>query len=96
MAKVDIFNGDADGICALTQFRNANPAESRLVTGVKRDIALVGKAGIEADDQVTVLDVSFDKNRDAVVDALELGAEVFYVDHPVSYTHLTLPTICSV
>ena len=81
MAKVDIFNGDADGICALTQFRNANPAESRLVTGVKRDIALVGKAGIEADDQVTVLDVSFDKNRDAVVDALELGAEVFYVDH---------------
>ena len=81
MAKVDIFNGDADGICALTQFRNANPAERRLVTGVKRDIALVGKAGIEADDQVTVLDVSFDKNRDAVVDALELGAEVFYVDH---------------
>lgn len=81
MAKVDIFNGDADGICALTQFRNATPAESRLVTGVKRDIALVGKAGIEADDQVTVLDVSLDKNRDAVVDALELGAEVFYVDH---------------
>jgi single-stranded DNA-specific DHH superfamily exonuclease len=81
MAKVDVFNGDADGICALTQFRNANPAESRLITGVKRDISLVEKAGIEAGDDVTVLDVSLDKNRDAVVDALELGANVFYVDH---------------
>jgi hypothetical protein len=28
-----------------------------------------------------VLDVSFDKNRDAVVAALDLGAQVFYVDH---------------
>ena len=81
MARIDVFNGDADGICALTQFRNANPAESRLITGVKRDIALVAKAGIEAGDEVTVLDVSLDKNRDAVVAALELGANVFYVDH---------------
>lgn len=81
MARIDIFNGDADGICALTQFRNANPGESKLVTGVKRDIALVAKAGIEAGDEVTVLDVSFDKNRDAVVKALEAGAEIFYVDH---------------
>ena len=81
MAKIDVFNGDADGICALTQFRNANPAESRLITGVKRDIALVAKAGIEAGDEVTVLDVSLDKNRDAVVAALELGANIFYVDH---------------
>lgn len=81
MAKIDIFNGDADGICALTQLRNAEPCESRLVTGVKRDIGLVGQAGIEAGDEVVVLDVSLDKNRDAVVAALELGASVFYVDH---------------
>lgn len=81
MAKIDVFNGDADGICALTQFRNANPAESRLVTGVKRDIALVAKAGVEAGDEVTVLDVSLDKNRDAVVAGLEVGAKFFYVDH---------------
>ncbi len=81
MARIDIFNGDADGICALTQFRNANPGESRLVTGVKRDIALVAKAGIEAGDEVTVLDVSLDKNRDGVVAALDAGAKIFYVDH---------------
>jgi hypothetical protein len=81
MAKIDVFNGDADGICALTQFRNANPAVSRLVTGVKRDIALVAKAGALAGDEMTVLDVSLDKNRDALIEALDLGVEVFYVDH---------------
>jgi len=40
MKVYDVFNGDADGICALIQLRLANPSESTLVTGVKRDIAL--------------------------------------------------------
>jgi len=81
MARIDIFNGDADGICALTQIRNAHPAASRLVTGVKRDISLVAKAGIEPGDQVTVLDISLDKNRPAIVAALAKGADIFYADH---------------
>lgn len=81
MAHIDIFNGDADGICALTQLRNAEPVQSRLITGVKRDIALVAKAEASAGDQITALDLSFDKNRDGVLKALEAGAEVFYVDH---------------
>ena len=81
MNHVDIFNGDADGICALAQLRSAEPVASRLVTGVKRDISLVAKAGIEPGDRVTVLDVSLDKNRDGIVAALEKGATVFYCDH---------------
>jgi hypothetical protein len=81
MADIDIFNGDADGICALTQLRNAEPRESTLITGLKRDVALVEKAECSAGDRVTALDLSFDKNRDGVVRALEAGAEVFYVDH---------------
>jgi single-stranded DNA-specific DHH superfamily exonuclease len=81
MAYIDVFNGDADGICALTQLRNAEPRESTLVTGVKRDIALVAKTNVAAGDQITVLDLSFDKNRDGVLKALEAGAEIFYVDH---------------
>ena len=81
MTSIDIFNGDADGICALTQIRNANPTETRLVTGVKRDISLVAKAGIEAGDRVTVLDISLDKNRDGIVKALAMGVEIFYADH---------------
>jgi single-stranded DNA-specific DHH superfamily exonuclease len=81
MAQIDIFNGDADGICALTQLRNAEPLESTLITGVKRDIALVARAEVHAGDQITALDLSFDKNRDGVLKALQAGAEVFYVDH---------------
>jgi hypothetical protein len=81
MATIDVFNGDADGICALTQLRNAVPADSVLVTGVKRDIALVERADARAGDQVTVLDVSLDKNREGLRRLLEQGATVFYVDH---------------
>ena len=81
MADIDIFNGDADGICALAQLRNVEQRESTLITGVKRDIALVAKAEISAGDRVTALDISFDKNREGVLRALEAGAEVFYVDH---------------
>ena len=81
MAIIDIFNGDADGICALTQLRNAEPAESTLVTGVKRDIQLLDKIEAQAGDKITVLDISLDKNRDGLLKALDAGAEVFYSDH---------------
>ena len=81
MAFIDVFNGDADGICALTQLRLANPCDSLLVTGVKRDIELLDRVAAGHGDTVTVLDVSLDKNRDGVVRLLAAGAEVFYVDH---------------
>ena len=81
MAIIDVFNGDADGICALHQLRLAKPASSTLVTGVKRDIALVKQVQSEAGDEVTVLDISLDKNRDELVRVLESGASVTYFDH---------------
>jgi len=52
MADYDIFNGDADGICALLQLRLAEPRETTLVTGVKRDINLVKKVDASADDEI--------------------------------------------
>lgn len=81
MADIDVFNGDADGICALTQLRLAEPRASQLVTGVKRDIELLEQVEAASGDRVTVLDVSLDKNRNGVVRLLAAGAEVFYVDH---------------
>ncbi len=81
MSRIDVFNGDADGICALTQLHLAEPREARLVTGVKRDIELLEQVAAQAGDQVTVLDVSLDKNRDALVRMLDAGASVLYVDH---------------
>jgi hypothetical protein len=81
MAYIDCFNGDADGICALTQIRLRNPVESELITGVKRDIKLVERAKANSGDVVTVLDVSLDKNVAAVEKLISDGAEVFYCDH---------------
>jgi len=81
MANFDVFNGDADGICALHQLRLANPCPSTLITGVKRDISLLQQAQANAGDMVTVLDISLDKNRDALLHLLAQGAQVHYVDH---------------
>lgn len=84
MSDYDVFNGDADGICALVQLRSAEPRDAILVTGVKRDINLLDRVEAGAGDRVTVLDVSMDKNKDALLRVLEAGAEVFYSDHHVA------------
>ena len=81
MSDFDVFNGDADGICALTQLRNAQPRDAELVTGVKRDIALLKRVHPDSGSRVTVLDVSLDKNRDELQRVLIAGARVFYCDH---------------
>ncbi|MBE9539749.1 MAG: DHH family phosphoesterase [Proteobacteria bacterium] len=81
MTHYDVFNGDADGLCALTQLRNAQPRDAQLITGVKRDIKLLDKVDAQAGSLVTVLDVSLDKNRTGLERALSSGARVFYCDH---------------
>lgn len=81
MADFDVFNGDADGICALVQLRLAEPRNARLVTGVKRDINLLDRVDAKTGDRVTVLDVSMTKNRTDLQRILDAGAEVFYADH---------------
>lgn len=82
--NIDVFNGDADGICALLQLRLAYPADSLLVSGVKRDIGLLARVSAQAGDKLTVLDISLDKNRQALLALLEKRVEVFYVDHHYS------------
>ena len=81
MKYIDCFNGDADGICALTQIRLQTPVESELVTGVKRDINLLERVSASRGDMVTVLDVSMDKNRQDLDRVLKEGAQVYYCDH---------------
>ncbi len=84
MTTIDIFNGDADGICALIQYRLAHPSDSTLITGVKRDIKLLDKITAKKGDQITVFDISMEKNSSALQQALSAGANVFYVDHHMS------------
>jgi hypothetical protein len=77
----DVFNGDADGICALIQLRQAYPLNAELVTGVKRDIALLQQVPVDKPADVVVLDISMDANRVALDAQLSAGSKVFYCDH---------------
>jgi hypothetical protein len=105
VAFYDVFNGDADGICALQQLRLAQPRDSELVTGVKRDIALLSRVHAGAGDEVTVLDISLADNRDALLRLLAAGARCVYFDHhfagdipahPGLDTHIrTEPDVCT-
>jgi hypothetical protein len=79
--RFDVFNGDADGICALRQLRLAFPAEAERVTGLKHDIALLERVEAGPGDAVTVLDLSLDRNRAPLARLLERGAEVRWFDH---------------
>jgi hypothetical protein len=77
----DIFNGDADGLCALRQLRLHEPRDAVLVTGVKRDVALLSRVQPRAGDVLTVLDISLEENREPLLRALAAGAECTYFDH---------------
>ena len=103
-----VFNGDADGLCALQQLRLASPraaGRETLVTGVKRDIALLDRVVAAAGDACTVLDVSLDVNRAALEVLLAAGVTVRYFDHhfageipthPGLDAHIDLsPTVCT-
>ena len=71
MSFIDVFNGDADGICALHQLRLTTPRpEALLVTGVKRDIGLLSRLQHVQDCDITVLDISLDHNRNSLQELL--------------------------
>jgi len=101
----DVFNGDADGICALQQLRLSEPRASVLVTGVKRDIALLERVQAQSGDEITVLDVSLARNVAALQRQLARGAACRYFDHhfpgeipshPRLKTYIdTAPDICT-
>jgi len=81
MTHFDVFNGDADGIIALVQLRLAEPKDSILITGVKRDISLLKQVDGDIASSVTVLDISLEKNVEALKPLLDKNIDVFYVDH---------------
>ncbi len=81
MTRYFAFNGDADGLCALQQLRLAHPGDATLVTGVKRDIRLLGRIDAGPGDTVTALDISLEQNRDGLLRLLGAGARVDYFDH---------------
>jgi hypothetical protein len=108
MRDILVFNGDADGLCALQQLALAEQfVNPDLVTGRKRLIDLVRHVCpvARSGDRVTVLDVSFKRNADAVVELLDAGVRVRYFDHhyagelprhPGLQAHIdTSPEVCT-
>ncbi len=105
MKFYDVYNGDADGLCALVQLRLSIPRETVLVSGVKRDIALLKQVDARRGDEITVLDISLDTNRDALDRVLLQGARVSWFDHhhpgeipanPALVSHIdTDPAMCT-
>ena len=85
MPRSYAFNGDADGLFALQQLRlagaSADERTAALITGVKRDIALLGRVEAVAGDHCTALDISLDVNRVGLMALLEKGVQVRYFDH---------------
>ncbi|RUM35409.1 MAG: acetyltransferase [Desulfobulbus sp.] len=78
----DVFNGDADGICALLQLRQHTPCpEAKCITGVKRDITLLDRLTDVTDSTITVLDISLDRNRESLETLLRQNNRIFYADH---------------
>lgn len=77
----DVFNGDADGLCSLQQLRLAEPRESVLITGAKRDHGLLARVMACPGDSVTVLDIPVGANEEALFKLLNVGVSVEYFDH---------------
>jgi hypothetical protein len=82
MKYYDVFNGDADGICALHQLRMSAPCPgAQLITGVKRDIRLLDQLAGVKDATITVLDISLDSNRQPLLKLLANNNRLTYIDH---------------
>lgn len=88
MQRFDVCNGDADGLCATVQWRWHEPAQAQLITGLKRDIALLAQVQTraQAGDEVNVFDLSMQRNQPALLQLLEAGVRVRYVDHHATGT----------
>lgn len=91
MNQFDVFNGDADGICALHQWRLNHPRKAALVTGVKRDIRLLDRVNAGQGDGIAVFDISLDSNRSDVERLLAAGATLRYFDHHFAGEPITHP-----
>ena len=77
----DLFNGDADGIVSLHQYRMHFPQHSELITGVKRDVELLRHVTGVKDSCVTVFDVSHKTNKEHARQVLANNDHLVWFDN---------------
>lgn len=78
---IDVCNGDADGLCAVVQWRLHQPQSARLVTGLKHDIKLLRHVRATAGDALLVCDLPMRCNQGPLLRLLAAGVAVHYFDH---------------
>lgn len=88
MDYYDFFNGDADGILSLHQYRLDNPVDSIKYTGIKRDIELLRHVTDVKNCKFNVFDISMETNKDHVQHALDNGNIITWFDHHVANDQL--------
>jgi len=81
LRRFDVCNGDADGLCAVLQWRLHHRVPATLVTGLKRDIELLRRVPVGQADEVLVCDLSIVRNREPLRRLLDAGVRVRYFDH---------------
>jgi hypothetical protein len=81
MTRIHVCNGDADGLCAAVQWLMHEPGSVTLVSGLKRERALLGRVQAKAGDEVNVFDLALATNLGALRRLLQAGARVRYFDH---------------
>ncbi len=81
MNYFDFFNGDADGIISLHQYRLQFPQKSEVFTGVKRDVKLLRHAVEIKNSTLSVFDISLLSNKDYIDGILSNNNRVTWFDH---------------
>ncbi len=75
------YNGDADGICSMVQWGLVHGIDGNRITGVKRDIELLGKINPEPGNEIIVMDISLARNHDTARKYAEKGVSIKWFDH---------------
>ena len=78
--RVDCFNGDADGLCAIHIWRLHRGEADLTITGVKRDIELAKQIPYSA-EEINIFDVSHRVNAKALEPFHAKRANIHYFDH---------------
>lgn len=81
MKYYDIFNGDADGLISLHQYRMFFPKKSKPISGVKRDVKLLRHVLNVKKSIITVFDISHRSNADYVESILSNSNKITWFDH---------------
>ena len=78
----DLFNGDADGIISLYQYRRWKPCPfAELYTGVKRDVTLLRHLTDVKSGLINVFDISMKTNEGYIPQLINNDNTITWFDH---------------